>query len=654
MYNVFKKTGLLGVIACAAFFAAAGMATAAKVVVRIDEFKASPSAAPYLRDISFQELLKSEFNKLGKIEAAKRDELTTAVEEIQNSQSGLFAAETAQQLGGFKSAQLGLSGSLELIDRERDRGMRHQYTARVALQCLKFQTATESTRSAEVTDYVQTPSDLFAPLAEKVAREFTLAAYPIKVAAVDGGNAVLNYGNALLRAGDRLEFFAAEDVRDPDTGEVISTGTRRMGTLRVSSVAERSATAEIVEGMPDIGMKCTVMAAAENAEERGGTQAASATETKKIAVTGEKPTLFIGKFKYSNEFNLSQTAGRTGKAITSGGAGQGSGGVLGALVGGVISGGRGALAGAVAGGVVDSERRHYEYGGEDTDPQMPQDQRATAIAKESQVLREMVVTKAQKSGKFTVIEQARMDEIKAQMAHEMDGDYDESSLARRGRLQAAKYSVFGTITRFESARKQTSYSIIGGDETATMKMTLDLRLVDNELGTVVASDQVTAQINTGNSQVGFLGLGTASESQGEIGQLLDTLAQNVIAKVVMTLWPIKVVAVNTMEKIVTINAGDSIVWKGERLMVYGTGGEIVDPETGEVLGKEESTVGEIEVYDAQPRFSKCRIIRPSQRPQELCVGQICRPAESEVPAQPVPASTPTAPAGGGRRPAFTF
>lgn len=651
MYNVFKKIALSGVIACAAFCAAAGTATAAKVVVRIDEFNASPSAAPYLRDISFQDLLKSEFNKLGKIEAAKRDELTTAVEEIQNSQSGLFTQETAQQLGGFKSAQLGLSGSLELIDRERDRGMRHEYTARVALKCLKIQTATESTRSAEVTDFVQTPSDLFGPLAAKVAREFTLAAYPVKVAAVDGETAVLNYGSGLLHTGDRLDFFAADEVRDPDTGEVISTGTRKMGCLQVSSVAERSAVADILEGMPDIGMKCTVVAAAEPAETRPTPAAGPA---KQIPVTGEKPTLFIGKFKYSNEFNLSQTADRSGKPITSAGAGQGSGGVLGTLVGGIVGGGRGAVAGAVGGSVVDSERRKYEYGGGSPDPQQPQDQRATAIEKESQVLREMVLTKAQKSGKFTVVEQARIDEIKRQMDLELDGDYDEASLARRGRLQAAKYSVFGTITRFESSRKQTSYSIVGGDETMTMKMTLDLRLVDNELGTVVASDQVTAQIDSANSQVGFLGLGTASESQGEIGQLLDTLAQNVIAKVVMTLWPIKVVAVNTEEKIVTINAGDSIVWKGEHLMVYGTGGEIIDPETGEILGKEESNVGEIEVYDAQPRFSKCRIIRPSQRPQELVVGQICRPAEVAAPAKSAPASVPAAPAGGGRRPAFTF
>lgn len=659
MENVINKRALAAVFACAVLFWTAVAALAAKVVVRIDDFKASEAAAPHLRNISFQDLLKAEFNKLGKLEAAKRDELTMAVEEIQNSQSGLFDSETSQQLGGFKSAQLGLSGALDLTDRERTRGAARLYTARVALRCLKIATATESTRSAEVTDYVENPSDLFGPLAAKVAREFTLSVYPIKVAAVDGENVVLNYGSVLLRPGNRLEFYASEEVRDPDTGEVISTGSRRAGALQVTRVEERSAVADILEGTPDVGTRCAVVAAA--AEPEAGAEMAGAAGTaapgggKKIAVTGEKPTLQIGKFKYSNEFDLSQTAGRTGSgAIASGGGGQGSGAVLGALVGGVMNGGMGAVAGAVGGQVFDSERRQYGYDGAPQEAQMPRDQAATAIEKESQVLREMVLTKVQKSGKFTVAEQTRVGEIKRQMDNEMDGDYDADSLVRRGHLQGARYSVFGTITRFETARKQTGFSIMGGNETVTMKMTLDLRLVDNELGTVVVSDQVTGQIDTGNSQVGFLGLGTASESQGEIGELLDVLSQNIVAKIVTTLWPIKVVAVNVAEKTAVINAGETIVGVGQRLAVYGLGGEIVDPETGEVLGHEESTVGELEVFEVQPRFSKCRIVKPVRSPEAICVGQICRPGVVALSAKPEPAAAPAASPAPARRPTFTF
>ena len=601
---------------------------AEKMVFRIDEFDVAESAKPYLQNVNFQDLLKAEINKLGKIEAAKRDDLRTAVEEIQNSQSGLFDTNTAQKLGGFKSAQLAIGGALELIDRNKPQGVKKQYTARAVLKITKVATATEETRTTELTDFAQSPADLFGPLAAQLAREFTLSTYPIKVAAVDGTSAVLNYGSSILERGDMLAFFDLAVIKDPDTGEVISSGSKRAGALRVTSVDERSATAEIVEGTPGVGTKC--MLEAPSAE----TEATAAVSGKKaIPVTGEKPTMAIGKFKYSNEFDLSQTADRTGKPITSAGAGQGSGAVLGAIAGGLIKGGKpkewlgGAAVGALAGQTVDSERRKYEHGDDPHGAQMPSDQAETAIEKESQVLREMVVTKAQKSGKFTLIEQTRKDEIKGQMDNEMDGDYSQADLVQRGKMQSAKYSAFGTITRFETYRKQQGYSIAGGNETLTMKLTLDMRLVDNELGAVVGSDQVTGQIDTASSQTGVLGFGSASESQGEIGQLLDNLAQNIVAKIVTTIWPIKIIAVNADEKVVMINAGETVVSPGLQLIVYGQGNQVVDPETGEVLGSEEMTVGEVEVFETQVKFSKCNIIKPIQRPGDLLVGQICRPLE---------------------------
>ena len=273
---------------------------------------------------------------------------------------------------------------------------------------------------------------------------------------------------------------------------------------------------------------------------------------------------------------------------------------------------------------------------------MPSDEKKTAIEKESQVLREMVLTKAQKSGKFTIVEQTRKDEIKEQMNNEADGDYSTNNLIPRGQMLSAKYSAFGTITRFETDRKQKGFSIVGGNESLTMKITLDLRLVDNESGTVVSSDQVTGSINSDSSQVGLLGFGTASENQGAIGALLDDLSKNVVAKIVSTLWPIKIISVNADEKVVMVNAGESVVPVGSRLAVYAQGEQVTDPETGEVLGSQETTVGEIEVFETTPRFSKCKIIKPLQRVQVIQVGQICRALETAGSGKPAgaPESNP--------------
>ena len=306
---------------------------------------------------------------------------------------------------------------------------------------------------------------------------------------------------------------------------------------------------------------------------------------------------------------------------------------MGAVLGGLITGGKpkewvkGAAVGSVVGQTADSERRAAGADGPQ-EAKVANDKEATAMEKDSPVLREMVSTKAHKSGKFTVVEQTRKDEIKDQMDNEMDGDYAESSLIQRGELTTAKYSAFGTITRFETDRTQKGLSVVGGSETVIMEMTLDLRVVDNTVGTIVCSDQVTGKISTGTSQAGFMGFGSASENQGAIGELLDNLAQNVVAKIVTTLYPIKIISVNVDEKVVMISAGEALVSVGNRLAVYAQGAQVVDPDSGEVLGNEESTVGEVRVIETQARFSKCEIVIPLQRVQDIQVGQVCRPLEA--------------------------
>lgn len=465
------------------------------------------------------------------------------------------------------------------------------------------------------------------------------------------GEIMLSDDQKALAVGDELTVFQQDKFEDPRHPGKMLVDETEVGKIKVDRISPVGAFASAVT--PDVTFAALMIArktggVTPSSVEGGNIASASVGGKKEIPVTGEKPTLAIGKFKYSNEFDLSQTADRSGKPIGSAGAGQGIGAVGGAIVGGLVGAAVGGTketlagigVGALSGQTVDAGMRGQGDGPQAA--QKPSDREETAIGKESQVLREMVVTKAQKSGKFTVIEMTRINEIKRQMDNEVDGDYDQAALVQRGKMQSAKYSAFGTITRFETYRKQKGYSIVGGNETLTMKITLDMRLVDNELGTVVGSDQVTGQIDTTSSQVGVLGLGRASESQGEIGRLLDTLAQNVVAKIVTTLYPIRIIAVNADEKVVTVSAGETVVSVGDRLIVYDRGEQVVDPDTGEVLGSEEMTAGEVVVYETQVKFSKCKIIKPTQRPEDLKVGQICRPletADADGPAQ-APESKP--------------
>ncbi len=467
----------------------------------------------------------------------------------------------------------------------------------------------------------------------------------------ENGEILVSDDQKVLAIGDELTVFKKEEFPDPRNPGKMLVDESEVGKIKVDRMSPIGAVALPVS--PNATFKELMIARKSGAASSASTQMAavsgqnsqsSGSTGKAIPVTGDKPRLAIGKFKYSNEFDLSQTADRSGKPITSAGAGQGTGamgGLLaGATVGAIANDAKGALvgglAGALGGQTLDSGLRGNGRGPQSA--QMPSDQKETAIEKESQVLREMVLTKAQKSGKFTIVEQTRKDEIKEQMNNESDGDYDQSGLIQRGKMQSAKYSAFGTITRFETDRKQKGFSIVGGNESLTMRITLDLRLVDNESGTVVSSDQVTGSINSDSSQVGLLGFGTASENQGAIGALLDDLSKNVVAKIVSTLWPIKIISVNADEKVVMVNAGESVVPVGSRLAVYAQGEQVTDPETGEVLGSQETTVGEIEVFETTPRFSKCKIIKPLQRVQVIQVGQVCRALETADSGKPAGAS----------------
>jgi len=63
---------------------------------------------------------------------------------------------------------------------------------------------------------------------------------------------------------------------------------------------------------------------------------------------------------------------------------------------------------------------------------------------------------------------------------------------------------------------------------------------------------------------------------------------------------------------VTINGGENAGLKnGDILVVIRKGEEMKDPETGEVLGSEETTVAEIKVSDVKPKYAVADLVTGS-------------------------------------------
>ena len=64
-----------------------------------------------------------------------------------------------------------------------------------------------------------------------------------------------------------------------------------------------------------------------------------------------------------------------------------------------------------------------------------------------------------------------------------------------------------------------------------------------------------------------------------------------------------------LDKTVTVNRGEgSGVVADQVLRVFAVGKELIDPDTQEVLGKEEVEIGKVRITDVLPKFSKASIL----------------------------------------------
>lgn len=82
---------------------------------------------------------------------------------------------------------------------------------------------------------------LMRSIANQTAMGLTITMYPIKVAAVQpDGVFVLNYGEGALKVGTVLGVYGkGPEIRDPDTGALLTSEGAELGRIRVSEVTTR-------------------------------------------------------------------------------------------------------------------------------------------------------------------------------------------------------------------------------------------------------------------------------------------------------------------------------------------------------------------------------------------------------------------------------
>ena len=249
----------------------------------------------------------------------------------------------------------------------------------------------------------------------------------------------------------------------------------------------------------------------------------------------------------------------------------------------------------------------------------------------SEGFRAMLETAIVKSRKMRVFERGRLDAILAEQG--LAQQRITRSGGRIGGLTGVDYLVYGTITKFGARRQGFSTgglsSVFGGKagrlgssiatSKASVEMAVDLKVSDVKTGRIVIADSVGGTVTTGEAfSIG--GISSSSGSADPYADVQRVVAARISEAIVTSRIPIKVIKVQKNGSFV-LNYGNVFLKEGDRLSVFDVGERIVDPDTGEVLGSEESFRGSITVTRAHQKFSRARF---TKHPFEIRRGDVVR------------------------------
>ena len=207
------------------------------------------------------------------------------------------------------------------------------------------------------------------------------------------------------------------------------------------------------------------------------------------------------------------------------------------------------------------------------------------------------------------------------------------------------YYVYGTVTRFGA--QQSGFAVdersgIGGvlnrrargalgggisKSNVTTEMGVDLKVTDVASGHIVIADSVSSSVQQrGGFSIGGI---RKAQSQGDpFADVQQAVAAKIAEAIVTSRIPIKVIQVQGDGTLI-LNYGDVFFEPGDRLAAFSVGEQFIDPDTGEVLGSEETEIGVIEVTRAEPKFSRARAVTG-----EIGQGVTLKRLVSEEPEQP--------------------
>jgi hypothetical protein len=232
----------------------------------------------------------------------------------------------------------------------------------------------------------------------------------------------------------------------------------------------------------------------------------------------------------------------------------------------------------------------------------------------------MFVTELVKRGNYRVIERERLNAIMQEKGLSLSGDIDPKTAVKVGKLLGVEYLIAGAMTELGAQKTNVNTPWLRGLPSVNvgvskMECALDARAFSTSTGEIVWA--ASAREETSSSSVYVAGAGGGVDDQRK----LDKLVRPVVAKLAESLSKKTLStsgvggaadASGVAGKIAKVEGGtiylnvgsEAGVKEGDEFNVIRMGEAIKDPDTGEVLGQNESKVGRLKVVKVMgPRLS---------------------------------------------------
>jgi curli biogenesis system outer membrane secretion channel CsgG len=224
------------------------------------------------------------------------------------------------------------------------------------------------------------------------------------------------------------------------------------------------------------------------------------------------------------------------------------------------------------------------------------------------------------SGKFVVLERQTLGDVFEEQDLAQTGRMAKSKSARTGKATSAQILVKGTVTEFEAKSGGSGtglklpFGVSLGGKKGEAHVGVIIRLIDTTTGQVLQSQRVEGKAKSGGFKLGLdidgVGFGTNSFKKTPLGKAMQIAIDNAVAFIASKMKDIpfqgRVIKAKGSE--VYISAGERTgAAAGDTFTVYSVGEELIDPDTGELLGSEEEKIGTVKIFSVKEKYSKAKV-----------------------------------------------